>query len=131
MIYAIGVDSAELSRFERLRAKNRARLLTLLFHTDERAILPDMSDKREISYLAGRWAAKEAVLKALSTGIGPLSLPEIGIFTHQSGQPYITLYGRAKTKAAQLGITHWHLSITHDGGLATAFVIAERRTEAA
>ena len=126
MIFAIGVDSAELSRFERLLKKDKARFLARLFHADELAALPEMSSKREISYVAGRWAAKEAVLKAFGTGIGSLSMPEIGVFTHPSGQPYIILYGRAKQMAAQLGIERWHLSITHDGGVATAFVVAEQ-----
>lgn len=125
MIYAIGVDSAELTRFARLLEKNRDRLLAMLFHADELAVLPEMSCKREISYIAGRWAAKEAALKAFGTGMGALSMPEIGVFTHESGQPYIMLYARAKVRAEQLGIDRWHLSITHDGGLATAFVVAE------
>ncbi len=125
MIINIGVDSADAARFKRLLAQNRDQLLTTLFSTEERAAMPALNDKREAGYMAGRWAAKEAVLKALGTGIGPVSLPEVGIFAYASGQPYIVLYGKANVRSQELHINRWHLSITHVKETATAYVIAE------
>lgn len=126
MIYGIGIDSAENERFARLLTKNRRRLLAQLFNTYEAAAFADLSAERTPRYIAGRWAAKEAVLKALGTGIGPISLPEVGIFASDAGVPFIKLYGRAAAYGEQYGIVQWHLSITHNNGTATAFAIAER-----
>ncbi len=126
MIVNIGIDSAEVARFARLLKKNRAQLLSTLFGADERAAMPVLNEKREAGYMAGRWAAKEAVLKALGTGIGSVELPEVGIFSRQSGQPYIVLYGKAIERSLELEIDQWHISITHVKEIATAYVIAER-----
>ncbi len=125
MIVNIGVDSADAARFKRLLVRNREHLLTTLFGADERAAMPALNDKREADYMAGRWAAKEAVLKALGTGIGPVELPEVAVFTHESGQPYIMLYGKASRRSQELNIDRWHLSITHVKEIATAYVIGE------
>ncbi len=128
MIVNIGIDTADVERFVRLLARNRKQLLSMLFGADERAAMPALNDKREAGYLAGRWAAKEAVLKALGTGIGTIELPEVGIFAHESGQPYIVLYGKAIERSQELKIDQWHLSITHTKELAIAYVVAEKIT---
>ena len=125
-IVNIGIDSADIKRFERLLAQDRERLFSMLFGIEERAAMPLLNGKREASYMAGRWAAKEATLKALGTGIGPLTLPDVGIFALVSGQPYITLYNEALKHSQELNIDRWHISITHVKKLATAYVIAER-----
>ena len=76
--------------------------------------------------LAGRFAAKEAVMKALGTGWREgVTFPGIEILQQPSGRPYVVLHGGAAEKAAELGITAWHLSITHTEDLAIASAIAE------
>ena len=125
MIVNIGVDSADVERFAKLVTKNRQHLYKTLFCEAELAILPTFSGDREKNFLAGRWAAKEAVLKVLGTGIGPVTMPEIAILAQPSGKPQIELFGKALEQGQQLGINRWHLSITHERGLATAFVIGE------
>lgn len=125
MIVSIGVDTADVERFAKLLAKNRQHLYKTLFCAEELAILPTFSGPREKNYLAGRWAAKEAVLKVLGTGIGPVTMPEVGVFAEPSGKPSIKLFGNALLEAEKLNINRWHLSITHERGLATAFVIGE------
>ena len=125
MIVNVGIDSADVDRFARLLARDRERLFAALFGETERAAMPALNDKREANYIAGRWAAKEAVLKALGTGIGSVTLPEVGIFARKSGQPYIILYHKALEHSQELGINQWHLSITHVKKIATAYVIAE------
>ncbi len=125
MIVNIGIDSADLARFAQMLSQNRGQLYRTLFCEEERAIMPMLSGEREISFVAGRWAAKEAVLKVLGTGIGPVALPEVGIFVQESGKPTIRLFGKALDHSQRLGIDRWHLSITHERGVATAFVIGE------
>lgn len=125
MICSIGVDTAEVERFQKLWCQNKERLFGMLFSAAELASMPELSERRAVGYIAGRWAAKEAVLKALGTGMGPVSLPEVEIHTHSSGQPFVQLLGRATTHSQQLGIRQFHLSITHTSTTATAFVIAE------
>ncbi|MCP4424311.1 MAG: holo-[acyl-carrier-protein] synthase [Chloroflexi bacterium] len=126
MVVNIGVDSADVERFARLLAQDRERLFSTLFGEEERAAMPALNGKREAGFVAGRWAAKEATLKALGTGIGSIALTEIGIFARESGQPYVTLFGRAVERSRELNIDRWHLSITHVKEIATAYVIAER-----
>lgn len=128
MIINIGIDSADIDRFEQLLNHNHSRLFSMMFGEEERAAMPTLSGQRRINYVAGRWAAKEAVLKALGTGINSVTLTDVGVFSHQSGQPYIKLAGRAVQRSQALGINHWHLSMTYTKGIATAYVIAERTT---
>ena len=74
--------------------------------------------------LAARWAAKEAVAKALGTGIGAVGWQEIEVLRGESGCPSVQLHGRAASLAAERGLARWALSLAHDGGLALAFVVA-------
>lgn len=80
--------------------------------------------KRLYEHLAGRFAAKEAVLKVLGTGwSGGISWTDIEILPEPSGQPRLTLTGRCKEVAAELGICRWHVSISHIETHATASAI--------
>ena len=126
MIVNIGVDSAEIDRIERLLDKNSERLFEMVLNVAERVDLKQVDRSKLPSYMAGRWAAKEAVLKTLGTGMGPISLPEIGIFNAETGKPFVLLFDRARAYAEQLGINTWHISITHTSTAATAFVTAEK-----
>ena len=77
-----------------------------------------------IESLAARWAAKEAVAKALGTGIGQVAWREIEVLQNDDGCPSLRLHGRAAALAAERGLTRWAVSLAHDGGLALAFVVA-------
>lgn len=82
--------------------------------------------------LIARFAAKEAVSKALGTGIGPVSWQEIEILERPSGAPYVILHGKAKAIADAMGLTHWSISLSHSRSHAVAFVVGwgeERRTD--
>lgn len=126
MICGLGVDIADIERVRRLLSRGRERALQLIFRPTEldpaRAIAP----LREASFVAGRLAAKEAVLKALGTGIGPISLHEIAIIRTDTGQPGVEVHGRAAQIAERRGISRWHLSISHERGAAVAVAVAER-----
>jgi len=74
--------------------------------------------------LAGRWAAKEAVLKALGLGIGSVPMVEIEILALESGAPDLRLTGAAAAAARSCGVAGWSVSISHDGQFATAIAVA-------
>ncbi|NLC77740.1 MAG: holo-ACP synthase, partial [Clostridia bacterium] len=75
--------------------------------------------------LAARFAAKEAVMKALGVGIGAFPFHAVEIINEESGSPYLRLHGQALALAKKRGINRWHLSLTHNRAVAMAFVIAE------
>ncbi|MFD0655833.1 holo-ACP synthase [Thermocatellispora tengchongensis] len=74
--------------------------------------------------LAARFAAKEAVAKALGAPPG-LAHREAEVVTGEHGRPELRVHGRVAETAASLGVRRWHLSLSHDGGVAIAYVIAE------
>jgi len=76
--------------------------------------------------LAARWAAKEAVMKALRCGLGDLDPLDIEIRTEPGGAPRVVLHGNALAAAAALGVARWHVSLCHEDGWAAALAIAER-----
>ena len=76
------------------------------------------------NHLAGRFAAKEAVAKALGSGIGDVSWKKIEILGDEQNAPKLTLYGNAETKAQELGLTNWSVSISHTQSHSVAFVVA-------
>jgi len=121
MIVGIGVDLVDIPRFERSIART-PRLLDRLFSPAER-VLPARS-------LAARYAAKEALIKALGGSDG-LHWTEIQITPEASGRPWFTLSGSTAATVAARGISALHLSMSHDAGLATAYVIAESSDGAA
>jgi holo-[acyl-carrier protein] synthase len=107
---------------ERVRAsleRRGDRLLQRLFTPQEIAEVGD-----QIQSLAGRFAAKEAVAKAFSTGIGDISWQEIEIRRGPNREPVLCLSGEARKLSDQLGITDWSLSISHSHSHAIAFVVA-------
>ena len=70
--------------------------------------------------LAGRWAAKEAVMKAPGAGVGEIALTDIETLPDASGRPVVTLHGAAADRARKAGLNHWQVSISHDGDYAIA-----------
>lgn len=74
--------------------------------------------------LAGRWAAKEAVMKALGAGVGEIALTDIETLPDASGRPVVTLHGAAADRARKAGLNHWQVSISHDGDYAIAVALA-------
>jgi len=96
-----------------------------VFAEDELRDAPEGIGK--YAYFAGRWAAKEAVSKALGTGIGKdCGWKDIVIRRDPLGKPIVEMQGAAKKTASTLGIKTIHVSISHEGRLACANVVAER-----
>ena len=119
MIVGIGVDLVDIARFERTLERT-PRLLPRLFSAAEQTRSPRS--------LAARYAAKEALIKALGGSDG-VHWTEIEITPEESGRPWFTLTGSTAAVIAERGITALHLSMSHDAGFATAFVVAEAAGE--
>ncbi|MBW9204725.1 holo-ACP synthase [Mumia sp. zg.B17] len=115
MIVGIGVDVVDVERFAAALEQTPA-LRERLFAPAERTGAPVV--------LAGRFAAKEALAKALGSP-GGLSWHDAEVGRSASGRPTLTVTGAAGARAAELGVVRWHLSIAHDGPVATAFVVGE------
>lgn len=116
---ACGVDLIEIARFKKLSPAIRSRFIKRVFTADE----VELCGGREES-LAGRFAAKEAVAKALGCGIGLVHWQDIETLADENQQPCLKLHGQAHAIAAELGLTLWSVSITHTAELAMAFVVA-------
>ena len=117
MIVGVGVDVVEVARLERALART-PRLRGRLF-TDGESALP------RAEQLAARFAAKEAVAKALGAP-GGLRWRDAEVVRGPGGRPCLALHGGVAEEAAAQGITRWHLSLSHDAGVATAVVVAEQ-----
>lgn len=114
-----GVDRVELEEFGRILALGGDEFLASVYTSKERAHCGGRLEK-----LATRFAAKEAASKALGTGLRSIGLAEIEVVTAANGQPRLELRGRAKDRAAVLGITSVSVSLTHTSVVAEAFVVA-------
>lgn len=124
MIIAVGVDHAEVDRIARAVDHPRwgGRFRRRVFTPEEIAYCERR--KRYAESFAARFAAKEAVMKALGTGMRGVSWQEIEVVRAPREAPVIRLSGKAAARAAVLGIEQWHLALTHSAALATAFVVA-------
>ncbi|MRJ76282.1 holo-ACP synthase [Aeromicrobium sp. SMF47] len=114
-ILGIGVDVVDIPRFA--ASLERTPTLRNRLFTAAEADLP-------LESLAGRFAAKEAFVKALRAPAG-MSWQDIEVVSDAQGAPELKLHGAALDRAAELGVTATHLSISHDTTVATAFVVAE------
>jgi holo-[acyl-carrier protein] synthase len=119
MIAGVGIDVVEIARLERALARTQG-LAGRLFTEAERDL--------PVRSLAARFAAKEALAKALG---GPRGLlwTDAEITVGAAGRPELKVYRTVAEAAARLGVTRWHVSLSHDGGLATAIVVAEAQAE--
>ena len=114
-----GIDLIEISRFEDMNPEIRQHFLERVFTPAELAYCGDRAN-----HLAGRFAAKEAVSKALGSGIGSVAWQEIEVLSAPNGEPDLHLHGEADRLARELGLTEWSLSITHDRSTAAAVAVA-------
>ncbi len=118
MIYN-GIDLVEISRFETLNPRIFKRFVERVFTMNERIICEGSFHR-----LAGRFAAKEAVAKALQTGIGEVHWKDIEILRGDQGEPLLHLHNRALQISEELGIRQWSLSISHGKEIAIASYVA-------
>jgi len=121
MIIGTGVDIVEVARIQKV-ADNK-RFFTRVFSEAEISFFEEC--RYRANTVAGRFAAKEAVLKSLGLGIHDVPLRSIEILRTGEGRPFVSLSGAAQAHAQARGITNIHISISHDGGFAIAQAVAE------
>lgn len=124
MMLSTGVDLVRIERIERAISRFGQRFLDRVFTPDEVRY-----SRHRPSELAARFAAKEAVSKALGVGMRVLSPRGIGwldveTLNEPGGKPFVILHNRAQHLAQEQGLDTWAISLSHDGGLAIAFVVA-------
>lgn len=126
MIAGVGIDIIETARVRRMMDEFGDRFLSKLF-TDDEIDYCRGKNRPEIN-LAARFAAKEAALKALGTGLsGGIGWKDISTRVAENGNPELRLRGVARRVADELGVTEMHLSISHTGSAAAAVVVFENR----
>jgi phosphopantethiene--protein transferase domain len=123
MIVGIGVDLVDLARFERATART-PRLLSRLFADDETVAAGASARPLPLRSLAARFAAKEALIKAVGDSTG-MRWHDVRVVSDALGNPSFRVLGAMSGILARRGVTALHLSMSHDGGLAIAYVIAE------
>ena len=114
-----GVDLIEISRISHAIDRHGDRFLRRVFTSKELALVSDKP-----ASLAGRFAAKEAVAKALGCGIGDVGWTEIEILRGPNNEPELHLHGNARRIAGQLGYHTWSISLSHSMDFAIAMVTA-------
>ena len=121
-IRGIGVDAVDVGRF-RVSLERTPSMSERLFTVEElEYVAPKVDQARS---LAARFAAREAVMKAMGVGLGAFGFHDVWVSRAASGEPFLRVTGRAAELAADRGITVWHLSLTHTDLVAIAYVVAE------
>ncbi len=126
-VVGLGTDLVDVERLRRALGR-RPGLRTRLFTVDEWDYAARHRDPHP--HLAARFAAKEAVMKALGRGMSSMGFAEIEVRRSPSGVPSVRLSGSAASIARASGVTGWHLSLTHTDLLAQAVAIAVGATNA-
>jgi len=122
-IVAHGIDLVDCPRIEQMIQRHGERFVKRVFTDAEQAYA--RANKNEIEKLAGRFAAKEAVLKLIGTGWrGKIAWTDIEVINNAAGQPEVTIVGEVKRIADELGIEHISVSITHTANFAIASAVA-------
>lgn len=114
-----GVDLIETERIKESIDKFGERFLKRIYTTKELSLFGGNTGS-----LAARWAAKEAVAKALGCGIGPVEWLEIEVLHGGQKEPVLFLHGKAAAMAEEQGLVEWSLSLSHTREHAIAFVVA-------
>ena len=119
MKLATGVDLIDIARIREAIDRHGERFVSRIFTEAEQR---DCGGR--IASLAARFAAKEAVSKALGCGIGDVSWLDIEIRSDEKKAPYLVLHGEGERLARELGLTNWSISLSHTESQAIAFVVA-------
>jgi len=119
-MHEIGIDLIEIGRMAAALSRWGERFQKRVYTEAERSHC-----RNRVPELAVRFAAKEAVMKALGTGIKGVGWREIEILNNADGKPFVILHGHAERKAKELGLGDFSVSMTHSRDIAMAAVIGE------
>lgn len=126
-VLGVGTDLVDVPEL-RAALERQPGLRARLFCDDEWSYAQRHRDPAP--HLAARFAAKEAVMKALGAGMSEIGFTEIEVVRRDSGAPRLLLHGRAASRAEQLGVVAWHLSLTHTRSVAHAIAVAMAHPDA-
>jgi holo-[acyl-carrier protein] synthase len=121
-VIGVGIDAVDVGRF-RTTLHRTPRIVDRLFTAEEQSYAAKRPDPTE--RLAVRFAAKEAVMKALGVGLGAFAFRDVEVVRRPSGEPSLVLRAGAFDLANNLGVQRWHVSLTHTADVAEAIVVAE------
>ena len=121
-VKGIGIDLVDIERFRRSLERTPS-MRTRLFTAVELEYVAPKADP--VPSLAARFAAREAVMKALGVGLGAFGFHDVWVERAESGAPSLVVTAAAADLADAAGVTVWHLSLTHSDSVAAAYVIAE------
>jgi holo-[acyl-carrier protein] synthase len=125
MFVGLGIDLIELDRIRSVYARHQQRFIDRILTPAEKQYVMEHADPT--ARLSGRWAAKEAGLKSLGTGLAEgIGWRDIEVLPDERGKPILHLHGKASERALLLEANVFHVTITHSQGLAMAQVILER-----
>ena len=124
MPISVGIDMIAIPRVRAAIERHDGRFLRRVYTPEEVAFC-----RGRVPELAARFAAKEAVMKALGTGARGVAWREIEVLPDRRGKPLIYLYGRAQERADRIGLRALDVSLTHEGGFAVAAVVGVREGE--
>jgi holo-[acyl-carrier protein] synthase len=116
--YAVGIDVIEIARVRKVLERHPERFLQRVYTPEEVAFC-----RGRVPELAARFAAKEAVMKALGTGARGLAWREIEVLPNRRGKPLVYLHGAAKRRGDEIGLRGVDVSLTHSHELAIAAVV--------
>ncbi|MEK6750869.1 MAG: holo-ACP synthase [Chloroflexota bacterium] len=119
MVLRTGVDLIDIERIRDALERHGERFVARVFTEAEQR-----ESGGRVSSLAARFAAKEAVAKALGCGIGKVSWLDIEIRSDENKAPYLVLHGEGERLASELGLSNWSVSLSHTESQAVAFVVA-------
>ncbi len=118
----IGIDLVDIERFRRSLERTPSMTQRLFTATELAYVAPKVDP---VPSLAARFAAREAVMKALGVGLGAFGFPDVWVERTDAGVPWLVVTAAAADLASAAGVTAWHLSLTHSDTIAAAYVIAE------
>lgn len=122
MVIGMGVDVVDINRFRTALARTPG-MRERIFTPAELGLVAAKADP--VPSLAARFAAREAVMKALGLGLGAFGFHDVSVWVDEASAPHLVVEGRAKELADERGVAAWHVSLAHDGGVSIATVIAE------
>ncbi len=124
MFLTVGIDMIAIPRVRAVLERHSSRFLRRIYTPEEAAFC-----RGRVPELAARFAAKEAVMKALGTGVRGVGWREIEVLPDRRGKPLVYLYGRAKARAEKIGLRALDISLTHERDFAIAAVAGVRDGE--
>lgn len=125
MILGIGTDITDVARVEEILARHGEHFIRSILSDAERSLC-ESKERGKAEFLAGRWAAKEAIAKAFGAGLCKKCLfREIEILSGLSGEPIVTLCGETAKNAEEASVQKIHLSISHERSFAVATALLE------